>query len=201
MSRRWRIGLAVAGAGATALVSLAVLAQQGRRNDPGRSDDARVRALRDDYLRGQAESALQPAAPQSSFASCIREACGLGVATCTDQTDLLRIARACSGNYSGGCARAACTRLGTLACDEVGEVVEIASACRWNYGGSCLNTACALAGGLACNERETVLRLIRACAGNVGNGCLGVVCNRAGTMSCNSSDEVARVAEACGTGW
>jgi hypothetical protein len=176
----------------------------------------KIAGLRDAYLREQAlrgfAATVGPTGPHEGIAvrlsseaapvvGCVREICTLaGSTACTSDDALVRIARSCTGSYSGGCIRAACAGLGALACAPIDTTLKVAEACRGNFGGACIQAACQLLGGPECSSRPTVLRLVQSCRGNFDDGCLRSVCARAGVSACGQVDDVAHVAEACGQG-
>src|SRR5262249_28192296 len=143
-----------------------------------------LRMARDEFLRDAARAGRGPAVGQGPGAAgaaelaaasattpvtgCVRQVYILAGLTCLAEDQVLRVARACSGNLSGDCVRVACSSLGAAECSGPDRILEIVTACRADYSGDCLATVCRLVGLATCSSRPNVLRLIEACAGNLG---------------------------------
>ncbi len=209
--RRLRATLALLGLAAAAVAGAGV-ARTGSTVANSTSDE--IASARDRFLSREPEGAPAAAARGSdagtgtpemslgagSTGSCVRQSCATLGIDCRDDSTVLGIARACSGNVSGDCARVACEALGRFACSTTASLLPVVAACRSDWGGGCLARACRLAGTYACNERRSVIRLIEACSGNFGDRCVTAVCAELGAFGCDTVDKVSRVLEACGTG-
>lgn len=139
--------------------------------------------------------------PEPDAAGCAQAACDMMNSwDCDQQSEMLAVLSACSGNYGGDCLTTACGLMNSWDCDQLSEIKPIAQSCRGARTGDCLKAACDRMNSWDCDQASEILPILGACeAAHVGGDCVEAVCAQLNSWDCDQWSELEPIIEACGS--